>query len=487
MAGIHDLPNARRVLGAALLVSATTILLGAAGWTALSSSASGDAMLEREEPDCPTAHEPTPSIEAAFRRESYAPGSTASLAVYKRARQLTLQVFRVGPERMSTFGNITMNGIPVTRKRVVGSSAGHRVLQVQVGRWSSGLYFARLVAVDGRVGFAPFVVPPKRLGQHRVAVVLPTLTWQAYNMRDGDGDGKGDSWYAKGRKRVVRLDRPYLNRGVPPYFRCYDLPFLNWLARTGRRVDVLAQSDLEQAPSASALVAAYDLIVFPGHHEYVTTHEYDLIEGYRDLGGNLMFLSANNFFWRVVRVDNTIVKTEQWRDLGRPEAALIGVQYRGNDGGRRRAPWTLTRAPAARWVFAGTGLGPGDQFGDDWGIEIDHADESSPPEVQVLAKMPELYGPGFTAQMTYYETETGAQVFAAGAFSIAGQIGKAHVSRVVANLWLRLAGPICRNFYGSDGTQTRDLRRDRLVLQIRRLATIDALSLYSCGSAGLRR
>jgi hypothetical protein len=34
--------------------------------------------------------------------------------------------------------------------------------------------------------------------------------------------------------------------------------------------------------------------------------------------------------------------------------------------------------------------------------------------------------------MTYYEAESGARVFAAGAFSIAGQIGEAHVSRVVS-------------------------------------------------------
>jgi hypothetical protein len=439
MAGTHDHPNTRRVLGAALLVSVATILVGVAGWTGLSRGSSGSPMLKRDKSECPTALQPIPSIEAVFPGESHAPGSTASLAVYARARRLTLQVFRVGPERIPTIGNVTMKGVPVTGKRSVGPSAGNTVLQVQVGEWPSGLYFARLVAEDGRVGFAPLVVRPERLGQHRVAVVLPTLTWQAYNMRDDDGDGKGDSWYAGGRKRVVRLDRPYLNRGVPPYFRCFDLPFLNWLVRTGREVDVLAQSDLERAPSAADLLAAYALIVFPGHHEYVTTREYDLVEGYRDLGGNLMFLSANNFFWRVVRRGKTIVKTEQWRDLGRPEAALLGVQYRGNDGGRRRAPWTLTKAPATRWVFAGTGLGPGEQFGDDWGIEIDDTDESSPSQVQVLAEIPNLYGPGFTARMTYYETETGARVFSAGAFTIAGQIGEPHVSRVVANLWRRLA------------------------------------------------
>ena len=434
MTGRHDHSNARRALRATLLVSAASILLGVPAW-ALSSSTDGNAMLQRKQHGCPTATEPIPSVEAAFRRESYAPGSTASLVVLTRARRLTLQVFRVGVKRTSSVGDITMNGVPMTKRRSV---AGHRVLQVRVGGWPSGLYFVRLVAVDGGVGFAPFVVRPARLGQHRVAVVMPTLTWQAYNLRDDDGDGKRDSWYGNWHRHVVRLGRPYLNRGVPPYFRCYDLPVLNWLERTGRKVDVLAQSDLERAPSAAALAAAYNLIVFPGHHEYVTTREYDLVERYRELGGNLMFLSANNFFWRVVRRGDTTVKTQQWRELGRPESALVGVQYRGNDGGGQRAPWTLTNAPATRWVFAGTGLGPGEHFGDDWGIEIDRTFESSPPRVQVLAEIPDLFGPGFTAQMTYYETESGAQVFAAGAFSIAGQIDKPHVGRVVANLWRRL-------------------------------------------------
>ena len=140
------------------------MLLGVAAWTELAGSAHGIAALKPKGHECPTAHEPIPSIEAAVGRESYAPGSTARLVVHTRASQLTLQVFRVGPERTVTMGNITMNGVAVTRKRAVGSSAGHRVLQVWVGRWPSGLYFARLVALDGRVGFAPFIVQPARLG-----------------------------------------------------------------------------------------------------------------------------------------------------------------------------------------------------------------------------------------------------------------------------------------------------------------------------------
>src|SRR5439155_7451519 len=91
------------------------------------------------------------------------------------------------------------------------------------------------------------------------------------------------------------------------------------------------------------LAAAYDLIVCSGHHEYVTTQEYDVVTQYRDLGGNLMFLAANNFFWKIDLRNSVMTRVAEWRDLGRPEAALIGVQYRANDRGGHRGPWILRR------------------------------------------------------------------------------------------------------------------------------------------------
>ena len=48
-------------------------------------------------------------------------------------------------------------------------------------------------AAGARVGYAPFVLRPNRLGEHRVAVVMPTQTWQAYNFRDDNGDGQPDT------------------------------------------------------------------------------------------------------------------------------------------------------------------------------------------------------------------------------------------------------------------------------------------------------
>jgi hypothetical protein len=417
-----------------VLLAAVALLAGASG----PKHAADDELLEGR---APTPIELQPGVEAAFPRESYAPGARASLVIFSRARGLTVQILQSGPEHARTKGYNEMQGVLLTRPVSIGSSSGHLVVPVEIGNWASGLYFAKLTAADGRIGFAPFVLRPRRLGEHRIAVVLPTMTWQAYNLRDDTGDGKGDTWYADWNQHFARLGRPFLNRGVPYNFRRYDLPFLHWLARSGRNVDFLSDADLDSAPSARALAQAYDLIVFPGHHEYVTTREYDVIEGYRDLGGNLAFLSANNFFWRIVMHGSVMQKTEQWRDLDRPEAELIGTQYRGNDRGSHRGPWIVRDAGAASWLFEGTGLHNGSTFGSG-GIEIDKTSSASPRGVKVLAEIPDLFGPGFTAQMTYYATSAGAKVFAAGAFTIAGSVlNDPTVGKIMDNLWAHLAMP----------------------------------------------
>ena len=308
----------------------------------------------------PHEQELQPSVEAAFQAESYGPGTTASLAFFNRAGGVRLQVFRVGPERARTRNN-EMRGVPVTRRTAVGDATTGRIVRVRIGTWPSGVYFARLDASDGRVGFAPFIVRPQHFGEHRVAVVMPTFTWQAYNIRDDDKDGRSDSWYGDWHCNHARLYRPYLSRGVPYHFRTYDLPFLRWLVRNDRQVDFLADSDLDTARGADELARAYDLMIFPGHHEYVTTNEYDVVEGYRDRGGSLMFLSANNFFWQVVKRGSVLERTKRWRDLDRPEASLIGIQYIGNQ--RKFGRYVVLDAKAEPWFFEGTGYSRGRSSG----------------------------------------------------------------------------------------------------------------------------
>ena len=105
-------------------------------------------------------------------------------------------------------------------------------------------------------------------------------------------------------------------------------------------------------------------------------------------------VAANNFFWKVRREGRRLARVRLWRELGRPEAGLVDA-----------------RAPA------------------------------SPTQTRLLASIPDLMGPGRSAEMTYYETPAGAKVFAAGSLNFAASIGEPVVSRLVENVWVRLSRP----------------------------------------------
>jgi hypothetical protein len=132
-----------------------------------------------------------------------------------------------------------------------------------------------------------------------------------------------------------------------------------------------------------------------------------------------------------------MTRTARWRRLGRPEASLVGAQYFGNDRGQHQGPWIATEAPAAVWIFAGTGLKPGSSFARS-GIEADARTRSSPRGTQVVARIPNIFGNGRDAEMTYYELPNGAKVFAAGAFTLAESVCAPQVGRIISNLWSRL-------------------------------------------------
>ena len=221
-----------------------------------------------------------------------------------------------------------------------------------------------------RPGRLRAVRPPAADARRRRAqlVVLPTNTWQAYNMYDRDGDGWGDTWYAGGNP-PVDLDPP-----VPRSRRAAALqalrPRLPALARTGRAQapTCVAEDDLEAVASGDELRALYDLVVFPGHSEYMTAHAYDVVERFRDLGGRLIFLSANNFFWRVEKEGDMMRRVKPFRERGpargtprrravprqRRRLAAGRVHCRRRGGGamavRQDRPRDRLDASARRWA-----------------------------------------------------------------------------------------------------------------------------------------
>lgn len=385
-------------------------------------------------------------VEAGFTKQSYRQHDVAALVVSSDASELTVHLFQAGPEDGPSiyggYGNNALYGVPVGKAMHFDWShnkSQRATLHLRVPSRASGLYFARIDTPDGRFGFAPFVLLPHPFGAHRVAVVFPTNTWEAYNHRDVDGNGAGDTWYSVNSIPRIDLTRPYLHKGVPTRFRGYEVGFLRWLYRSGKDVDFISDRQLDQL-SARRLHALYDLVVFLGHHEYMTTASYNATVGYRNLGGNLMFTSTTNFLYRAARHGRWLFRQQPWRDLGRPEAGLIGVQYLRNDGGKHQGHYLVVGANAARWAFRGTGLQNGSTFGHG-GIEIDARSSASPPGTIVLAWMPNLQGTGYSPEMTYYSTRAGAKVFAAGTLNFAGTALEPSVRPVLENIWQQLAQP----------------------------------------------
>lgn len=384
---------------------------------------------------------------SGFGARSYRPGQVAVLRTQAtQARRMVLQVFLAGGVETSgvstagwdrlTFGEPMIASLALRRRR----GGGPWIIHVPLGAsWPSGDYVARLRWL-GQTDYAPFVLRPRRRGGTPVLVVEPTNTWQAYNVTGGD------SWYLNPAIHAIDLTRPYAGvdvggrrivTGLPPQF-FLDLGFLRWYWRSGFKADFISDDDLEQVPSVRAL-RHYRLIVFAGHEEYVTAHVYDLMRRFRDAGGSLAFLSADNFFYAVRAYPNRIVGRTRWRSLGRPEAALVGAQYAGwNEARFPNRAYRVTNTRAAPWLFAGTNLHDGNRFGH-YGIEIDTRGAASPRDTRTLAVTSHEFGTNRSAEMTIYRHGR-ATVFDAGALNFGASSHWPGISQLVSNLWQHLSG-----------------------------------------------
>jgi hypothetical protein len=410
----------RRIAGALLAIAALL-------WVVSVSRPSGARGVERT---APPGH--VLEMTAMFAQASYRPGQVADLQVVADATRLSVQPIAAFSTSEDPYAPIA-DDPTVGRALIVAWRPGAGTVTVRIGHLASGVYFFRVRSATGQV-VAPVIVRPAHFGEASVAVIVPTYTWQAYNLRGGD------SWYACSCVSTVDLTRPYLDGGVPYNYGQYDRDFLQWLARNNVRVDVLSDEDLNQIATGTELRHLYRMVVFESHGEYVTGHIFDITQQYRDAGGHLAFLSANDFFREVVISGRSMTLIGRFRDLGRPEAALLGAQYLG--WYRRiypNQPYRVVGARRVPWLFAGTGLKDGSLIPGYYGIEIDGTTSASPPDTTVVATIPNIF-PGQTADMTYYTTGAGAEVFDAGTINFGGAAENPYVSAMLSNLWAHMLG-----------------------------------------------
>ncbi|HEY8644742.1 MAG TPA: N,N-dimethylformamidase beta subunit family domain-containing protein [Gaiellaceae bacterium] len=210
--------------------------------------------------------------------------------------------------------------------------------------WVSGYYLIRVLLLDGPQpgkSATTYLIVNSPKPNATMLIQVPVNTWQAYNPWGGrstyDLSGLGR------RANHVSFDRPYWWEGPGGQGPLgWEMPFVRFVERSG--YDVSYQSDVYTDAHPASLLT-HRLVAVAGHSEYWTKTMRDAFEAARDSGVNLAFLGANDAYWQVRLEDagRTMVayksmydpnpdvasKTAMFRELGRLECGLIGIQHQG--------------------------------------------------------------------------------------------------------------------------------------------------------------
>jgi hypothetical protein len=438
-----------------------------------------------------------PAIEGYATPLSVTPGEEVRFHVSTDAGRFDLEVYREGavPRLMACIAGVAAASHAVPAQAYAEGCSWPVAYGLTVpDAWPSGAYRARLVVRDGPSGFHGWC---ERVAEHHVFFVvrarepghaspvllqLCTNTYAAYNPWGGHSLYAYHSRHGL-RSHRVSFDRPGLGFYGDCRFTTWELPFVEWAEASGLPLEYASNHDLEARPE---ILDSYRLVLSVGHDEYWSGPMRDTVEAYVERGGNVVFFSGNSVCWQVrfedagraIRCHKDAVDedplylmgqhhllTTRWSDprLSRPENYLTGVSW--NYGGYHRShgmhmdgsgAYTVRRAD--HWVFDGTGLRDGDDFGaadSIVGYETDGclyetgADgrpyptgaDGTPRDFQILAQAPAALFAGHqgTACMGLYTR--GGTVFTAGTTDwVHGLASDPTVQRITRNILQRLSG-----------------------------------------------
>jgi hypothetical protein len=252
------------------------------------------------------------------------------------------------------------------------------------------------------------------------------------------GPGTIDDVDVSGTRRLADIEANHFSPWVAEAgWSNWEGPFVRWAESEGYSIDVATSTDLH---ADSLCLAEYKAMLSVGHDEYWSWEMRDAVEAFVASGGNVAFFSGNNACWQI-RFDadaaqmtsykfmgpfnDPVVGTAHerrmtglWSDpmIGRPENHLTGVSF--TRGGYVRFGYGVPRGSGGytvwrphHWVFEGTGLFYGDQFGSDpviVGYEADGCaltlennlpvptgEDGTPQDMAVLATSPAHLWSGF--------------------------------------------------------------------------------------------
>ncbi|MET7639394.1 N,N-dimethylformamidase beta subunit family domain-containing protein [Streptomyces sp. NPDC005438] len=424
-----------------------------------------------------TSDDVTCQIKGFASNGSVAPGESIDFRVTVNPPQpFSVDIYRIGHYGGAGATKITTSprlaGIvqpaPLAVDRTVSCHHWWLSWRLQIpDYWSTGAHVAVLTTADGYRSHVPFTIR----GPHTapLLLLLPDVTWQAYNLFPEDGHLGASfyhAWDDEGRllgeadaALTLSFDRPYAGAGLPLHVgHAYD--FIRWAERHDYP---LAYADARDLHSGRIDPTHYRGLIFPGHDEYWSIPMRRAVEKARDAGTSLVFLSANTMYWQV-ELENLPSGAQDrlltchkrrgpgrpalWREQGEPEQQLIGIQY----AGKVPEPHPLIVRKAEHWLWQGIDATEGTELPQLVAGEADrYFPRTSLPEHDerlLLAHSPyqDVRGTRRHQETSLYQAPSGALVFASGTFAWSPTLDRPghvddRVQRVTANLIDHIIGP----------------------------------------------
>lgn len=284
--------------------------------------------------------------------------------------------------------------------------------------WTSGLYIANLTNLTSNKQSQVWFVVRDDSSTSDILFQSSFTTHLAYNTFGGYSLYTYNS--IGGQKALkVSYDRPFSSASIRPEeidsMMRWERHMVRWLESQGYNVSYVTNMDVQANPQS---LRKHKVFLSVGHDEYWSMEERNAVEQARDAGVNLAFFSANTCYWRV-RFENSstggnnrimacykdawaqdpVAPTNKFRSQqnNRPENALIGVMYTGDDAGMY---WTydfnnpyyggydFVVTNSSDPYYANTGLSNGDKLtalvGYEWDAIINNG--STPSNLVVLGE-----------------------------------------------------------------------------------------------------
>lgn len=321
---------------------------------------------------------------------SYAPGDEVEFHLSSSEASVDLTVARLGVESVELHRQA---GVACRSQPIPDRSSSDGCNWPVTFKWQlpanckSGYYEVTMKSGDGgsAAGTLFFIVRGTESNSNaKILLQLATNTYNAYT------NWGGHSLYGYHDRDGIQGHQVSFDRPISSQFGKWELPMVRWAEANGYSLDYAANSDLEFRPE---ILERYDLVLSVGHDEYWSSPMRDHLERFINDGGNVGFFSGNTCCWQVRSSDDgrrltswkqtpnmdPLYRTGDHRLLStawshhlveRPENQLTGVGFLW--GGYHRSHGQFPEGSGAftvhrpeHWLFEGTGLKQGDQFGGD--------------------------------------------------------------------------------------------------------------------------